>query len=572
MSEAAIRRAAAVLLAALLTSLTLHAAPPAELCLSDARGLKVADARLFPGARHRAPRVSQHADAQRYFEQALVMGWGFNFAEAVRSFRAAVQLDPSCAACRWGIAWASGPSINHDMAVADLPVVRDALLQARVYAAPDDARTRALVAALALRHPSATEPVRDEDAQRYATAMVELAARHPDDADLQVLAAEALMNAHAYDWWDAKGRPRPWTPRIAALLDRAVALAPDHAGAHHYRIHLYDDSPEPARALDSAQRLPAAAPDVGHLVHMASHTALRTGRYHEAVLANEAAVAADLRYAAATKMDAAYAAGYALHSRHFLWAAALWSGESRRAHDAARDIVQTLTGLPAVQADDAAEADESADGDATRQFLLATPWLTDVRFGRWDALLQRPAPPDDAGPLLLGLAAFARGVAYARLSDAAAAQRELARLGAARKAARAPALSVKNTQAADELLRIADALLRSQIAGALGQHAAAVEQARRAVQLEDRLPPGEPPVWQIPARHRLGEALLQAQRPRSALAVFDADLQRHPANAVALAGRAEALRRLGRAAPAEQALADARSAWRHADLPLPQPW
>lgn len=572
MCDAALRRAFATLLPLLLlAALPLQAAPPAELCLSDARGLKVADARLFPGARHAAPRVSDHADAQRYFEQALVMGWGFNFAESARSFRTAVQLDPSCAACRWGVAWALGPSINHHMDAADLPVVRDALVQARVHAA-GDARTRDLVAALALRYPSATGTPNDADAQRYATAMSELAQRHPDDADLQVLAAEALMNAHPYDWWDAQGRPQPWTPRIAALLDRAVALAPDHAGAHHYRIHLYDDSPEPARALDSARRLPAAAPDVGHLVHMAAHTALRTGHYHEAVLANEAAVAADLRYAAATKVDAAYAAGYALHNRHHLWAATLWSGESQRARAAARDIVQTVAALPAAPADDAGLRDEALDADATAQYLLATPWLTDARFGRWDALLQRPVPSDDAGPLLLGLVWFARGVAYAHTADVPAAQRAARRLDAERSAARKAALQVRRTHDADRLLDVAAALLASQIAGARGQHAAAVSAARRAVALEDRLEADEPPVWQIPARHRLGEALLQQQRPQAALDVFDADLRRHPSNAVALAGRAEALRRLKRTAPAERALADARVAWRHADVPLPQPW
>lgn len=561
------RAAAWLVLAALAPAL--HAAPPAETCLSDGRGLKVADAKLFAGARQRAARASDNPDAQRYFEQALVMGWGFNFAESVRSFRAAVQLDPSCAACRWGIAWALGPSINHDMEAADAPVIRDALLQARVHAA--DARTLELVAALALRHPPQADAVSEDDEQHYAAAMLALAQRRPDDADLQVLAAEALMNAHAYDWWDARGRPRPWTPQIAALLDRAVALAPDHAGAHHYRIHLYDESPEPALALASAQRLPAVAPDVGHLVHMASHTLQRLGRYHDAVLVNEAAVAADLRYAAATKMDPAYAAGYALHSRQFLWVAALWSGEGGRAQSAAADIVQTVSALRAAADDGAVDA----TGEGTRQYLLATPWLAEVRLARWAALLERPVPAADAGALLRGLAAFARGVAYARMRDVPAAQRELdtlkSALAAVRKDPSGP-LIVKYTHAAPALLLVAEALLRSDIATARGQRAEAVRLAQRAVALEDALAADEPPVWQVPARHRLGGALLRQQQPQAALAVFDADLQRHPANAVALAGRAEALRRLGRTAPAARALADARAAWQHADQPLPQPW
>ena len=75
--------------------------------------------------------------------------------------------------------------------------------------------------------------------------MRRLAARYPDDADIAVLAAEAIMNAHPYDYWRPGGSPQPWTPEVVALLDRATRLAPDHPGAHHYRIHLYEASTTP---------------------------------------------------------------------------------------------------------------------------------------------------------------------------------------------------------------------------------------------------------------------------------------------------------------------------------------
>ena len=345
----------------LLPSLVASALPANELCLSDARGLKITDARLFEGVgSYRAPRVSDHPEAQRYFEQGLVFGWGFNFAESARSFRAATLRDPDCAMCRWGIAWAVGPSINHDMDAADMPIARDAIVQARAYAT--DPRTRELVAALALRYADGAATVADADAVRYAEALVALAERRSNDADIAVLAAEALMTAHAYDWWRADGTAQPWTPRIAALLDRALALAPDHPGAHHYRIHLYDESRTPAAALASAERLPAIAPGVGHLVHMPSHVYLRLGRYHDAVGSNQAAVTADQRYATATIADRAYAAGYALHNQHFLWASALWSGESQVALDTAKAMAATVASWPDLQID-----------AGTRQHLLATP-------------------------------------------------------------------------------------------------------------------------------------------------------------------------------------------------------
>ncbi len=542
----------------LLPSLAAGARPASELCLSDARGLKVSEARLFDGVgSYRAPRVSDHPEAQRYFEQGLVFGWGFNFAEAARSFRAATVRDPDCAMCRWGIAWAVGPSINHDVDAADMPIARDAIVQARVYAA--DPRTRELVEAMALRYAGGAIGVSDAAAIRYAEAMVALSGRRSDDADIAVLAAEALMTAHAYDWWRADGTAQPWTPQIAALLDRALSLAPDHPGAHHYRIHLYDESRTPAAALVSAQRLPAITPGVGHLVHMPSHVYLRLGRYHEAALANQAAVSADQRYATATITDPAYAAGYALHNQHFLWASALWSGESQLALDTATAMAATVTSAPDLQID-----------AGTRQHLQATPWFTLVRFGRWNDILLATMS-SGAGPYLRGVAAYARGTAYAHQGKGARAEQERTVLRAARRQASAQKLEVKQTNRAADLLAVAEALLRADIATARGSRAEAVRHARIAVAREDRLASDEPPAWQIPARHRLGQALLQAGQARAALAVFEADLERHPANAVALAGRAESERRLGNAAGADALIAQARTAWSHADVPLPVP-
>ena len=50
--------------------------------------------------------------AQRYFDQGMMLAFGFNHAEAIRSFRAAQKLDPDCAMCFWGEALATGPNIN----------------------------------------------------------------------------------------------------------------------------------------------------------------------------------------------------------------------------------------------------------------------------------------------------------------------------------------------------------------------------------------------------------------------------------------------------------------------------
>ena len=48
------------------------------------------------------PITTRDADAQRYFDQGMVLAFGFNHAESIRSFRAAQTLDPDCAMCFWG--------------------------------------------------------------------------------------------------------------------------------------------------------------------------------------------------------------------------------------------------------------------------------------------------------------------------------------------------------------------------------------------------------------------------------------------------------------------------------------
>ena len=72
-----------------------------------------AGAPLFDGmGDHQRAITTSSSEAQRYFDQGMVLAFGFNHAEAIRSFRAAQRLDDQCAMCYWGEALATGPNIN----------------------------------------------------------------------------------------------------------------------------------------------------------------------------------------------------------------------------------------------------------------------------------------------------------------------------------------------------------------------------------------------------------------------------------------------------------------------------
>ena len=64
---------------------------------------------------HTHPITAADPRAQQYFDEGLILAYGFNHAEAIRSFKDAITLDPGCAMCYWGIALALGPNINAPM-------------------------------------------------------------------------------------------------------------------------------------------------------------------------------------------------------------------------------------------------------------------------------------------------------------------------------------------------------------------------------------------------------------------------------------------------------------------------
>ncbi|MFP4390767.1 MAG: hypothetical protein ACLFPR_17715, partial [Desulfococcaceae bacterium] len=67
---------------------------------------------LFEGlGDHRHPAATDSKRTQRYFDQGLVLGFGFNHAEAHRSFLQAAEIDPDRAMAWWGAAWVPGPNI-----------------------------------------------------------------------------------------------------------------------------------------------------------------------------------------------------------------------------------------------------------------------------------------------------------------------------------------------------------------------------------------------------------------------------------------------------------------------------
>lgn len=482
--------------------------------------------------------------AQQYFDQGLRLSYAFNHAEAIRAYREAGRLDPECAMCWWGVAYAYGPNINAPMDSASGVAAYQAVQEALARKEHASERERAYIDALAERYAAVPPADRAALDSAYADAMREVALAHGDDPDAATLWSEARMNLRPWNYWTPAGDPQPGTEEILATLEGVLAANPDHPGACHFYIHAVE-AVAPEKAVPCAERLASLMPGAGHIVHMPAHIYIRVGRYADAVDANIHAVHTDETYIAdASPGMGIYPGFYYPHNYHFLSFASTFAGRSDTAVEAAR---KTAEKMPLDIA--------RAVPDAER--LIAHPHLTLMVFGRWDEVLSEPRPPAELQLASL-LTDYARGVAFAatdRLDEARA------------------SLDTLRTRTVPEgwpstVQEIADHALQGEIAARDGDLDAAITHLRAAVELEDGLTYTEPAYWNQPVRWFLGAALLEAGKPAEAEAVYRENLDRFPENGWALAGLAAALRAQGKETEADEVEARFQAAWDGADVTL----
>jgi tetratricopeptide (TPR) repeat protein len=516
---------------------------------------------LFEGmGPHERKVTTASREAQEYFDQALNWSFAFNHDEAIRSFKHATTLDPGCAMAWWGIAYANGPHINNPaMDEARSREAWDALQKAIALTQKVTPVERALIEALAKRYadPAAGKvPLTFEERgpldRAYAEAMGKVAEQFPDDADVLALAAESLMDLRPWDLWDkTTGEPRPETPRVLALIEKALKLDPDHPGACHFYIHAVEASRHPELADAAADRLRTLVPASGHLVHMPSHIDVRTGRWSMAAEQNRQASRVDAKYRELSPRQDFYRL-YMAHDDHFLAYACMMLGRREEAISAARAMASKIP------EDWLRKNATIADAYTPMEIEVL------VRFGLWDQVLSHPQPPAFL-PITTALWRFARSSALAAKGRVEEAVSEQAKFR--EQVATVPKEAMMAMNPAHTVLRIADLVLDGEIAFQKGDIDRAVARLGEAAAIEDTLNYIEPPDWVQPARHSLGAILVAAKRYDEAEKVYRTDLERWPENGWALFGLARCLKEKG---SPEAAAVEARfkKAWGHADTEI----
>jgi tetratricopeptide (TPR) repeat protein len=450
--------------------------------------------------------------------RAVALLHSFQYQQAESAFGEVARQDPYCGMSYWGKAMSLYHQLWDFPDANTLASGRGYISEAEKAGAKTPTERDYIAAAVAFytANPGSSQAARVE---AYARAMQSVYKDSPGDPNAAGFYALALVNLAAYQDETANLK------KAIAILQPMFTKFPNNPGLAHYLIHA-SDTPELApEGLAAARRYAKIAPDSSHALHMPSHIFTRLGLWQESIDSNIAAAEAARKATLAHEADA----GYQTHAMEFLNYAYLQNGHSAKA----RQVVENLKNVPGASAEDIA---------SEQAWLAARDAL---ESHRWEEAASLPVPriklsSQDA-------TYFVRGMGEARSGNAAAARVELKKLVEAVDAQRSEAKEMGYSTGSGPSVEQQE--VEAWIDFAEGRTDDALRTLGAAADKQDA---AGLQLLSMPAREMLGDMLLEAKRPKEALAAYRTALKESPNRFDGLWGAARAAQDSGDASAAKQ--------------------
>ena len=479
--------------------------------------------------------TSASGPAQDHFLRGVTIMHSFGWKEARAEFQAAQRLDPDFAMAYWG----ESLCYNHPLVGEWDTETPKAVLRrlgdtpaARLAKAPTHREKGFMKAAEALVLGDGDTLTRR---RAYMQAMRELHEAYPQDEEVTAFYALSLLMAAGRG--DEATRNNVLAGAVALqLLDRN----PNHPGAAHYTIHAFDDPVHAPLALPAAHVFARIAEKVSHARHMPSHIFIQRGMWDQVSSSNQSA------YEAAVDL---YEPGDRLDDMVHALDWGQYGDLQRGDYERAAHWIELMEDIAERAGDDHLAATRLAEVKA-RHAIEREDW--------------RPRPVTENTPatqlLAIGLGAVHTG------------DLELAEQVANRLSEKADeAASLEDFRFYYSLTDKPLNIMNREVAGLLeiarGNTAAGLALLGESVDIAESMrPPNGAPIPLKPAHELYGEALLAADRPGDALAMFERSLQRMPNRPLSLRGLARAHAALGNADEARRIYARLASGWQGRDV------
>ena len=509
---------------------------------------------ILPGSGSYVWKINTKSDsAQLYFNQGINMYYGFHIIESIASFKKAAKFDESNPMIRWAEALAYGPNINDVEYKASADALTAVKKAVELNSSANDVE-KALIAAMKVRYSEDTTKKRELLNQDYVDAMKAAADKYPDNNDVLALYADAMMLQHPWDLWAVDGVPKPWQPAIQSVLEKVIKSDPMHPGANHYYIHIVEASPDPGKALHSADVLGKITPGLSHLVHMPSHIYLRTGDLDRGIANNVNAINTYKQYSTLFPASNANAFIYYWHNLHMLANCAMLAGRYNEAIKSSDELNGAL---------DTASLASAPPLGSFLYYMYMTPVLVNIRFEKWDEVLAAKQP-EETYTYANVLYHFGRGMAQAGKNNFIEAKKEAAIVEENMKDEnlKIPMLPFSPVS---EGSTVALETLNGFIALKQNDFKTAITHLEKAAQTEWKMVYTEPRDWMLNPYQYLGSAYLADKNHKKAEEAFRKDLTRNAKNVWSLKGLEKSLRLQGKKKAADEVKKELKKASEKAD-------
>jgi hypothetical protein len=450
-------------------------------------------------------------EAQKLFNKAMLYQHSFWYRASQQAFEETLKADPECGIAHWGIAlsllWNPHvPPPPKNLADGSAAIAKGKSIGARTQ------RERDYIDALAVMYADHEKAGHRPRIEAYAKAMEGLAQKYPKDDEAQIHYALALNTS-------ASPADKSYANQLkgAALLEPIFKRQPQHPGAAHYLIHLYDYPPIAEKGLDAARRYAKIAPAAAHAQHMPSHIFTRVGYWKDSIASNAES-------ARVAKLDKS---GHdQLHGMDYMVYAYLQLGQDKKAK-AVIDEMEAVEGF----------TENFIPGPYARAI---SPARYAIERGDWKAAAELQVRPNPL-PHVQAITHFARALGAARSGNPQAAKADIAKLAELRDKLR-EAKDAYWSEQVDIQHQVASAWALH----AEGKHDDALKAMSAAADAEDKtekhpVTPGVPK----PARELYGVMLLERGMAKEALAAFEATLKKEPNRLGAYVGAAAAAEKSG---------------------------
>ena len=477
--------------------------------------------------------TSCDAKVQAEFERGVAMIHSYWFLIARRVFEGVLQQDPNCAIAYWGIAMDQlGNSLVGPPPRAQADAAWAALEKAVEIGAKTE-RERDWIDALRAYFRDHDKVNVDIRLRAYNKAMEQMAARYPDDYEVQVVYALTLQaSAPKTDLTYANQL------QSVAILEKLFEQNPQHPGVSHFIIHAYDFAPLADRGIAAANRYASIAPAVPHARHMPSHIYSMVGMWEESIASNASALEIQPDY---------------YHAADFSVYAHLQLAQDIKAKALIEKSLAT-----------SARGDRpSGFGNFMAKAAMETRFLLDR--GDWAGAAAMPMNVT-AAPMADSLYRFTRGLGMARTDNLSGAKAEIEAMKALRTALQRADQSYWADRTEEQMLAISawvavqegerDKAVRFMRAAANGE-----DGSLKNVIMENRL---------YPLREMLAELLLEIGQPAAALREYETALRQTPNRYRAFWGAARASDAVGNRAQASEYFGKLVNLVKNADTERPE--